>query len=82
MRLRKEPGFLALRGIELPEDFRYVVLDFSSEFGSAMEDRLAPVFVPVARKEIAPGIYTEILKRQKSFATANTRSPAGPAEDR
>ena len=82
MRLRKEPGFLALRGIELPEDFRYVVLDFSSEFGSAMEERLAPVFAPVARKEIAPGIYTEILKRQKSFATARTRSPAGPAEDR
>ena len=82
MRLRKEPGFLALRGIELPEEIGYVVLDFSSEFGNEMEERLAPIFGPVGRKEIARGIYTEILKREKSFATACTAVPAGPAEDR
>jgi hypothetical protein len=80
--LRKEPGFLAIRGTDIPEDVGYVALDYSSDFGSAMEERLAPVFAFVARREIAPGIYTEVLIRQKSYATARIADRAGPAEGR
>ena len=63
MNERNEKGFLALHGIDIPDEINYIVLDSSTDWSTQMIKQLKPEFSVIAEKEIANGMKTTLLQR-------------------
>ena len=62
---RTPEGLLSLRGSDIPPGVGFVILDWSSEWGEKMTRAMEPQFSPAAETEIAPGVHTTVLQRNR-----------------